>query len=123
MHYCPHCSEPLPEGAKACRACGSDEETGWSTQAVEGLPEDPVEIPDYLPSDDELLGTRGMSRKMKVGLILFLILPFTGISALSLLERPGIALVVLFAGTVLISELLYNAQVTHRSFFRRRTSS
>lgn len=27
---CPHCSAELKPGAKACPACGSDEQTGWS---------------------------------------------------------------------------------------------
>lgn len=26
---CPHCAEPVPEGARACWSCGSDEFTGW----------------------------------------------------------------------------------------------
>jgi len=27
---CPNCGEPLPPKARACPACGSDENTGWS---------------------------------------------------------------------------------------------
>lgn len=30
---CPHCGEKVPEGAAACRHCGSDAETGWSDAA------------------------------------------------------------------------------------------
>lgn len=31
--YCPHCGAELPERAKACPGCGSDEATGWSDRA------------------------------------------------------------------------------------------
>jgi uncharacterized membrane protein YvbJ len=27
---CPHCGEEIDRKAKACRHCGSDEQTGWS---------------------------------------------------------------------------------------------
>lgn len=27
---CPHCGADVPVGAKVCRECGSDDETGWS---------------------------------------------------------------------------------------------
>jgi hypothetical protein len=30
---CPHCGADVPVGAKACRECGSDDETGWSEHA------------------------------------------------------------------------------------------
>lgn len=43
--HCPHCGEPLPPRAVACRECGSDFETGWSddveARSVE-LPEEPL---------------------------------------------------------------------------------
>ena len=31
---CPNCGEPVPARAAACPACGSDEETGWSPEAL-----------------------------------------------------------------------------------------
>lgn len=35
---CPNCGAEIPCGAKACPQCGSDEETGWSEEAlVSGL--------------------------------------------------------------------------------------
>jgi hypothetical protein len=37
--HCPHCGASVPVGAKVCRECGSDEETGWSASA-EGLASD-----------------------------------------------------------------------------------
>jgi len=30
---CPHCGSNVPDGAAACRECGSDTETGWSEDA------------------------------------------------------------------------------------------
>lgn len=33
---CPHCGADVPVGARVCRACGSDEETGWSDEAQSG---------------------------------------------------------------------------------------
>ena len=30
---CPLCGEPVKEGALACRACGSDAQTGWASDA------------------------------------------------------------------------------------------
>jgi hypothetical protein len=45
VHDCPHCGEPLEEGADSCPRCGSDDETGWNPDSdyygVE-LPEDDV---------------------------------------------------------------------------------
>lgn len=35
---CPHCGEPVSVGAGFCRACGSDEQTGWS-ESAEGASE------------------------------------------------------------------------------------
>ncbi|HPF13981.1 MAG: hypothetical protein H6830_08330 [Planctomycetes bacterium] len=37
MRPCPLCGEPVSVGALACRACGSDAQTGWSEDADEGL--------------------------------------------------------------------------------------
>jgi zinc-ribbon domain len=30
---CPNCGAEVPEGARACPGCGSDEQTGWSEAA------------------------------------------------------------------------------------------
>ena len=32
---CRHCGAEVPVGARSCRRCGSDEETGWSESAGE----------------------------------------------------------------------------------------
>jgi hypothetical protein len=33
MFPCPHCGEPLPDGAESCPWCGADDETGWHPDA------------------------------------------------------------------------------------------
>jgi hypothetical protein len=33
---CPNCGAGVPRNAKACPACGSDEQTGWSDEAQTG---------------------------------------------------------------------------------------
>ena len=41
--YCPNCGAEVPSNAKACPACGSDEQTGWSDKAYAdnlGLPDE-----------------------------------------------------------------------------------
>jgi rRNA maturation protein Nop10 len=43
METCPHCGELLETNARACPACGSDEQTGWSARArfdSLGVPDD-----------------------------------------------------------------------------------
>jgi len=39
---CPNCGAEVPPHAKACPACGSDEQTGWSEQARY----DDLDLPD-----------------------------------------------------------------------------
>ena len=35
---CPNCGANVPRNARACRACGADDQTGWSDSAgTEGL--------------------------------------------------------------------------------------
>jgi hypothetical protein len=49
MNECPHCGEPLREGAESCPYCGSDAETGWNPDAdylgLE-LPDDDFDLHD-----------------------------------------------------------------------------
>jgi len=51
MDDCPHCGEPLDEGAESCPHCGSDSETGWNPDSeyysVELPDEETVESEDY----------------------------------------------------------------------------
>jgi hypothetical protein len=48
---CPNCGEPVNAGALACRACGSDAETGW--RAEEELEAAAMDLPAPLLSEDE----------------------------------------------------------------------
>lgn len=47
---CPHCGASVREGAKVCRTCGSDADTGW--QSAEELDYAAVDIPDGWGPDD-----------------------------------------------------------------------
>jgi hypothetical protein len=44
---CPHCGAGVPPKAKACPACGADEQTGWSAAAREATPDLPDDDFDY----------------------------------------------------------------------------
>jgi hypothetical protein len=51
MDSCPHCGADLPPKAKACPACGSDEQTGWSEQSrYDGLdlPDEEFDHADFV---------------------------------------------------------------------------
>ncbi len=48
---CPHCGAEVPPNAKACPACGSDEQTGWSEKARYDsldLPEENFDYDDFV---------------------------------------------------------------------------
>lgn len=49
---CPHCGEPVPDGARSCPHCGSDAETGWDPDAEY----DSIELPEEGNGDDETAG-------------------------------------------------------------------
>ncbi len=47
---CPNCGADVPPNARACPACGSDEQTGWSEQACEdalGLPDESFDYEEF----------------------------------------------------------------------------
>lgn len=47
---CPNCGAELPPRAKACPECGSDEQTGWSEEAVPrrlGIPDDSFDHEEF----------------------------------------------------------------------------
>ena len=67
---CPHCGEELADNAKACRACGSDAETGWS----EDIDHHSVEIPEFLHPDDAGGWDRPKrARGFRIALVLILV--------------------------------------------------
>ena len=63
---CPHCGEPPPRDAIACRECGSDAETGW----LDGREQDylSVELPEV---GGEVIDTTRKGRTFKMGILLF----------------------------------------------------
>jgi hypothetical protein len=47
---CPACGANVPRGAKACPGCGSDEQTGWSEEALASgldLPDEEFDYDDF----------------------------------------------------------------------------
>lgn len=59
---CPHCGADVPRNAKACPACGSDEQTGWSEKAAAadlGLPDDSFDYDRFVR--EEFGGRRAAS--------------------------------------------------------------
>ena len=51
---CPHCGADVLLGSKACKACGSDAETGW--QSGEDVEYQSVDIPQGWGPEDEATG-------------------------------------------------------------------
>jgi hypothetical protein len=48
---CPNCGADVAVGAKVCRACGSDDSTGWKSS--EEIDYQSIDIPDGYGPDDE----------------------------------------------------------------------
>ena len=51
---CPHCGALVPRQARACPACGSDEETGWSDRAAAqrlDLPDDEFDYDEFVKGE------------------------------------------------------------------------
>lgn len=48
---CPHCGADVVVGAKVCRECGSDADTGWQSQ--EEIDYQSVDLPQGYRRDDE----------------------------------------------------------------------
>lgn len=60
---CPNCGAEVPPNAKACPACGSDEQTGWSESAqAQGLdlPDQEFDYHDFV--EREFGGKRPVPR-------------------------------------------------------------
>jgi len=52
--YCPNCGEEVPDQARACPACGSCEETGWSSSAHAerlGVPDDSFDYDRFVQEE------------------------------------------------------------------------
>jgi hypothetical protein len=51
---CPHCGALVPDDARACPECGSDEETGWSDRAQAqrlDLPDDEFNYDEFVKEE------------------------------------------------------------------------
>ncbi|MCR9244168.1 MAG: hypothetical protein NXI31_03995 [bacterium] len=58
---CPHCGADVLAGSKACKACGSDAETGWQDEAE--IEYQSLEIPDgWGPENETALPTNAGKR-------------------------------------------------------------
>ena len=70
--FCPECGAAVPEGARACPACGSDAETGWSDAAQEnrlGIPSEKFDYDEFVKEEFAGETNRRLSPK---GIALFL---------------------------------------------------
>jgi hypothetical protein len=98
MFECPHCGEPLPDNARACPYCGSDDETGWNPDR-EYLS---VELPER---DDEAAAPPrpgGVSNAFAYFLILVGLLGLLAFSGPRALLRPFTLLGVVIVVTVIL---------------------
>ncbi len=51
---CPHCGAVVPDDARSCPECGSDEETGWSDRAQAqrlDLPDDEFDHDEFVKNE------------------------------------------------------------------------
>jgi hypothetical protein len=92
---CPHCGASVPVGAKACRECGSDAETGWSDEAgsmdsgiAEGYdPDDDFDYDEYVASEfPEHANTPPQAAMMKVVLAIVVVLVVAGLVIATILH-------------------------------------
>ena len=73
VFLCPHCGVEVPENARACPGCGSDEKTGWSP--VAGYAETEYTEEDYEDAVREEFGERRtISRRNTIVSIVAIIL-------------------------------------------------
>ena len=62
---CPHCGAVVPDEARACPECGSDEETGWSDRAQSqrlDLPDDEFNYDEFVKNE---FGSKSPSPQIK----------------------------------------------------------
>lgn len=110
MDECPHCGEPIDEGAESCLHCGSDFETGWKPEtdyyAVD-LPEDELETGLQYPAS-------GAVSALEIGVSWSLVAASLALfTAIVLKYYPSAAV-----GSALI--LISSLAVFHRSIRPRR---
>ncbi len=96
MFPCPHCGEPVPDGARSCPHCGSDDETGWNPDA-EYLSVD-------LPDDQAPQRRTGVSNAFAV---FVLVVGLMGIIALAETRALGSPLALIAAAGVVAGILAY----------------
>ena len=115
MEVCPNCGEPLPQNAVACRACGSDAETGWR----DDVDYYSIEIPEE--DDDEVRAS--LSRRpgwpVKVAVALLVIVVFGGLWGILRRSEGNLRQLLLVVAIVVLVEALYSLGVLKRSFFRK----
>lgn len=69
---CGHCGADVLVGAKSCRECGSDADTGW--QSAEEVDYQSVEIPDVYGDDPHALPPARTPRWVVVTALLLVVL-------------------------------------------------
>ena len=67
MFDCPHCGEPVRVGARGCRECGSDIETGWQNE--EEIDYQSLDLPQGYSRDAEHPGAAAGSRGSSIGYV------------------------------------------------------
>jgi uncharacterized membrane protein YvbJ len=76
---CPNCGAEVPENARACPGCGSDEQTGWSEKAsvdALDLPDEEFDYEDFAAREfgaKKSVRPRGLNRFWWVIAVLVLI--------------------------------------------------
>ena len=99
MFVCPNCGELLPDDAKSCPYCGSDEETGWKPDAeFESL-----ELPEEEPPGPTT--HTGLSTAFSVFLLVVAVLGIVAIFGLRALASPWSLLGGLMIAVVILSRL------------------
>lgn len=97
MFICPNCGEPVADEAKACPACGSDEETGWNPDA-DSLS---VDLPEDGEANEE--PRDGVSNAFAAFLI---VVGLLGVIALRGMRALGDSFALLGAAVVVVGVLL-----------------
>ena len=87
LEFCPNCGAEVPTKARACPACGSCPETGWSDESrADGLdlPDDSFDYDDY--AQREFGGKRLLPRGIRP-FWWFVALALLGLAAWAFLQK------------------------------------